>query len=101
MDGGKLNDLGKLSQRGLHSVFDMFEDMSYEEAMQYSDMDDQDQSQEIGAAEDGKFQSNDWVEDFFNKSQFKVDGYIQKALHQATPKDDRRPAYVKKIGKTE
>ena len=50
MGGDKLNDIGGLSQRGLHTVFDMFEDMSYEEAMQYADNGDQDQSQDIGAA---------------------------------------------------
>ena len=37
MDGEKLNKLDGLSQRGLHSVFEMFEGMSYEEAMQYAD----------------------------------------------------------------
>ena len=37
MDGEKLNKLDGLSQRGLHSVFNMFEEMSYEEAMQYAD----------------------------------------------------------------
>ena len=69
MGGDKLNDIGGLSQRGLHTVFDMFEDMSYEEAMQYANEGDQDQSQDIGAAQDGvSRESNDWLEAFFEKS---------------------------------
>ena len=95
MGGDKLNEIGGLSQRGLHTVFDMFEDMSYEEAMQYADED-------IGAAQDGvSRESNDWLEAFFEKSQFKAKSDIEEAIHRAAPKKDNRPKYVKKIGKAE
>ena len=98
MGGDKLNDIGGLSQRGLHTVFDMFEDMSYEEAMQYADEGDQDQSEDIGAAQDD---SNNWFEAFFEKSQFKAQSDIEEALHRSAPKKDNRPKYHKKIGKAE
>ena len=102
MGGDKLNEIGGLSQRGLHTVFDMFEDMSYEEAMQYANEGDQDQSQDIGAAQDGvSRESNDWLEAFFEKSQFKAKSDIEEAIHRAAPKKDNRPKYVKKIGKAE
>ena len=107
MGGEKLNKLDGLSQRGLHSVFDMFEDMSYEEAMQYASMDDgseQDQSEEdIGAAQDddSEFKEpNDWFEAFFNKTDFKARSDIEKAIHRVSA-HHKRPYYVKKTGKAE